>query len=227
MEAVGDPDRQVDAGHVLEGLRVEQNEVAPIGLRVVDEAHGDSLVLTGVGTGRYEHELADRAPRAERLEVRAPRREVVLEHRVHGVELARAGHRQAGRVAVPVSAPGQTLVDARELLAAVIGREFAPYVLQAAFYLQDLAKWVRSLSDEQRAAIAKWVVYATAIAGVIMLLPAIQGAASLMNLIIVTSMGGTRSELLQVGKIFLGTLVGTIAGTAVMFISCGGFSLFK
>src|SRR5437867_774389 len=75
VEAVGDPDRQVDAGHVLEGLRVEQNEVAPIGLRVVDEAHGDSLVLTGVGTGRYEHELADRAPRAERLEVRAPRRE--------------------------------------------------------------------------------------------------------------------------------------------------------
>lgn len=63
--------------------------------------------------------------------------------------------------------------------------------------------------------------------GVLMVLPAIQGAASLLNLIIVVSMSGTRAELLQVGKIFLGTVIGTMIGIGAMFLSCGGLSLFK
>jgi hypothetical protein len=58
--------------------------------------------------------------------------------------------------------------------------------------------------------------------GVMIILPAIQAVASVVNLILVVSTGGGRADLLQVGKIFLGTAIGTILGVAAMWFMCIG-----
>ena len=57
--------RQLDRGHVVEGLRVEDPQLAAISGPVVHVAHQHAVVLVGVSSGGFEDELADRLARPE------------------------------------------------------------------------------------------------------------------------------------------------------------------
>ncbi len=62
---------------------------------------------------------------------------------------------------------------------------------------------------------------------IIMGLPAVQLVASLVAFIVVAVIGGGRTGLLQIGKILLGTVLGTAIGIGVMWLSCIGLQGFK
>ena len=62
---------------------------------------------------------------------------------------------------------------------------------------------------------------------VIMGLPAVQIAASFVALIVIACRGGTRESYLQIGKITLGTILGTVLGLGALWLSCFGMSGFR
>jgi streptolysin S family bacteriocin protoxin len=61
----------------------------------------------------------------------------------------------------------------------------------------------------------------------VMVLPGIQLTASFAALLAIAFRGGTRPEYLQIGKITLGTILGTVIGVGIMYLTCLGSSGFK
>jgi hypothetical protein len=62
-----------------------------------------------------------------------------------------------------------TLTGSFKILAAEIGRAFVPYVIRAAYAVQEAARRFRSLSGDQKESIAQWLLWGTAAAGALVI----------------------------------------------------------
>ena len=105
--------RQFDGGHILEGLGIEDGQLAAVGGLVVDVAHQDTVVFGRVGSAGLEDKLAQHLPCTERAGGGPGAAEVVLESH----DLNRFGL-HAGPSLLDYRIP--TAVDTPELAARII-----------------------------------------------------------------------------------------------------------
>src|SRR5258707_13991965 len=119
VETMWHTGRKVHGRDGFQRLSVEQYQVAAIAGPVVDETHRHTVVLGGIQRRRNEDELAGLTAWSETDRLGASRGDIVLEDGVGPRDASRSGG-IAHRIAVPVRAADQSLVDARELLRRLI-----------------------------------------------------------------------------------------------------------